>query len=174
MYICGWKIKIADAEKLMSRQLIKGCARHSFRDYEMKKFIISAVMALLIGGFAFTANAQKPVKVSKEAKVEKKDEKAKVAAQTNNQSAQTQEYQKMVDEFVAAVNEFSTAYKSSVDAKGNGKSFTPKKIQELLGTAEKKYDDVKPYYEKLSKAQQKAVDKAKKLLDDTKKAFETK
>ena len=41
MYICGWKSKIADAEKLMSRQLIKGCARHSFRDYEMKKFIIS-------------------------------------------------------------------------------------------------------------------------------------
>jgi opacity protein-like surface antigen len=129
----------------------------------MKKFIISAVMALLIGGFAFTANAQKPVKVSKE---------AKVAAQTNNQSLQTNEYQKMVDEFVAAVNEFSTAYKSSVD--GNGKSFTPEKIQKLLGAAEKKYDDVKPYYEKLSKAQQKAVDNAQKLLDQTKKAFLTK
>jgi opacity protein-like surface antigen len=135
----------------------------------MKKFIISAVMALLIGGFAFTANAQKPVKVSKEAEVEKKDEKAKVAAQTNNQSLQTNEYQKMVDAFVAAVNDFSTAYKSSVD--GNGKSFTPEKIQKLLGTAEKKYDDVKPYYEKLSKAQQKAVDNAQKLLDQTKKAF---
>ena len=147
----------------MSRQKIKGCARHSFRDYEMKKFIISAVMALLIGGFAFTANAQ-DVKV--------KSEKPKVAAQTNNQSAQTQEYQKMVDAFVAAVNDFSTAYKSSVD--GNGKSFTPEKIQKLLGTAEKKYDDVKPYYEKLSKAQQKAVDYAQKLLDQTKKAFLTK
>jgi uncharacterized protein YlxW (UPF0749 family) len=131
----------------------------------MKKFIISAVMALLIGGFAFTANAQ-DVKV--------KSEQPKVAAQTNNQSTQTQEYQKMVDAFVAAVNEFSTAYKSSLDSKANGKSFTPEKIQKLLGAAEKKYDDVKPYYEKLSKAQQKAVDNAQKLLDQTKKAFLTK
>ena len=137
----------------------------------MKKFIISAVMALLIGGFAFTANAQTPVKISKTATQEKK-ETPKVAAQENKQSLEANEYQKMVDAFVAAVNDFSTAYKSSVD--GNGKSFTPEKIQKLLGTAEKKYDDVKPYYEKLSKAQQKAVDNAKKLLDDTKKAFLTK
>ena len=169
MYICGWKIKIADAEKLMSRQLIKGCARHSFRDYEMKKFIISAVMALLIGGFAFTANAQN----KKDAEV-KSEAKPKVAAQTNNQSAQTQEYQKMVDEFVAAVNEFSTAYKSGADTKASGKNLTPKQMQELLNVANKKYDVVKPYYEKLSMSQQKAVDNAKKLLDDTKKAFETK
>ena len=128
----------------------------------MKKFIISAVMALLIGGFAFTANAQ-DVKV--------KSEQPKVAAQTNNQSTQTQEYQKMVDAFVAAVNEFSTAYKSSVDSKGNGKSFTPEKIQKLMKTAEVKYDDVNKYYEKLSKAQKQAVDNAKKLFDQTKDAF---
>lgn len=131
-------------------------------------------MALLIGGFAFTANAQKPFKVSKEDKVEKKDEKAKVAAQTNNQSLQTNEYQKMVDEFVAAVNEFSTAYKSSVDAKASGKSLTPDQMQKLLNTANKKYDVVKPYYEKLSKSQKQAVDNAKKLLDQTKTAFLTK
>lgn len=135
----------------------------------MKKFIISAVMALLIGGFAFTANAQ-----NNKTKVDEAASKAvpKVAAQTNNQSAQTQEYQKMVDEFVAAVNEFSTAYKSGADA--SGKNLTPKEMQKLLNVANKKYDVVKPYYEKLSKAQQKAVDNAKKLLDDTKKAFETK
>lgn len=171
MYICGWKSKIADAEKLMSRQLIKGCARHSFRDYEMKKFIISAVMALLIGGFAFTANAQ-----NNKTKVDEAASKAKpkVAAQTNNQSAQTQEYQEMVDKFVAAVNEFSTAYKSGADTKASGKNFTPKQMQNLLNVANKKYDVVKPYYEKLSKSQQKAVDNAKKLLDETKKAFETK
>lgn len=171
MYICGWKIKIADAEKLMSRQLIKGCARHSFRDYEMKKFIISAVMALLIGGFAFTANAQ-----NNKTKVDEAASKAKpkVAAQTNNQSAQTQEYQKMVDEFVAAVNEFTTAYKSGADTKASGKNLTPKQMENLLNVANKKYDVVKPYYEKLSESQKKAVDNAKKLLDDTKKAFETK
>ena len=124
-------------------------------------------MALLIGGFAFTANAQNKTKVDEAAS------KAvpKVAAQTNNQSLQANEYQGMVDAFVAAVNEFSTAYKSSLDSKANGKSFTPEKIQKLLGAAEKKYDDVKPYYEKLSKAQQKAVDNAQKLLDQTKKAF---
>ncbi len=40
--------------------------------------------------------------------------------------------------------------------------------------ANKKYDVVKPYYEKLSKSQKNAVDNAKKLLDETKKAFETK
>lgn len=136
----------------------------------MKKFIISAVMALLIGGFAFTANAQD----------EKKDAEAKskavpkVAAQTNKQSAQANEYQGMVDAFVAAVNEFSTAYKSSVDSKGNGKSFTPDKLQKLLSTANKNYDIVKPYYEKLSASQKKAVDNAKKLLDQTSKAFLTK
>ena len=42
----------------MSRQIIKSCARHSYRDYKMKHFIITTVMALLIGAFAFTANAQ--------------------------------------------------------------------------------------------------------------------
>ena len=52
------KNSIAEAEKLMSRQKIKSCARHSFRDYKMKNFIITTVMALLIGAFAFTANAQ--------------------------------------------------------------------------------------------------------------------
>lgn len=134
----------------------------------MKKFIISAVMALLIGGFAFTANAQNKTKVDEAAS---KDV-PKVAAQTNNQSAQTQEYQKMVDEFVAAVNEFATAYKYGADTKASGKSFTPEKMQNLLNVANKKYDIVKPYYEKLSKAQQKAVDNAKKLLDDTKREFE--
>ena len=171
MYICGWKSKIADAEKLMSRQLIKGCARHSFRDYEMKKFIISAVMALLIGGFAFTANAQ-----NNKTKVDEAASKAKpkVAAQTNNQSAQTQEYQKMVDEFVAAVNEFSTAYKSSVDSKGNGKSFTSGELDKLMKKAESKYNEVNKYCEKLSQSQQKAVDNAKKLFDQTKNAFLTK
>jgi methyl-accepting chemotaxis protein len=147
----------------MSRQKIKGCARHSFRDYEMKKFIISAVMALLIGGFAFTANAQNKTK----------DAKPKVAAQVNKQNAQTNEYQKMVDEFVAAVNEFSTAYKSSLDAK-NGKSFTPDQMEKLMKKAESKYNDVNKYYEKLSKSQKQAVDYAKKLFDQTKNAFLTK
>ena len=42
----------------MSRQRIKSCARHTYRDYKMKNFIITTVMALLIGAFAFTANAQ--------------------------------------------------------------------------------------------------------------------
>lgn len=42
----------------MSRQKVKGCARHSYRDCRMKKFIFTIVMAFLIGGFAFTANAQ--------------------------------------------------------------------------------------------------------------------
>lgn len=151
----------------MSRQLIKGCARHSFRDYEMKKFIISAVMALLIGGFAFTANAQNKTKVDEAAS------KAvpQVAAQTNNQSLQANEYQGMVDAFVAAVNEFSTAYKSSVDSKGNGKSFTPDQMEKLIKKAESKYNEVNKYYEKLSKSQKQAVDNAKKLFDQTKDAF---
>lgn len=126
-------------------------------------------MALLIGGFAFTANAQKPFKVSKEDKVEKKME-----AQTNKQSAQANEYQGMVDAFVAAVNEFSTAYKSSVDSKGNGKSFTPDQMEKLMKKAESKYNDVNKYYEKLSKSQKQAVDNAKKLFDQTKNAFLTK
>ena len=95
----------------------------------------------------------------------------KVAAQTNNQSLQANEYQGMVDAFVAAVNEFSTAYKSSVDAKASGKSLTPDQMQKLLNTANKKYDVVKPYYEKLSKSQKQAVDNAKKLFDQTKDAF---
>lgn len=124
-------------------------------------------MALLIGGFAFTANAQNKTKVDEAAS------KAvpKVAAQTNNQSLQANEYQGMVDAFVAAVNEFSTAYKSSVDSKGNGKSFTPKQMEDLMKKAESKYNEVNKYYEKLSKAQQKAVDNAKKLFDQTKDAF---
>ena len=60
----------------MSRQKIKGCARHLFRDYKMKKFFITALFALLIGGFAITANAQPgKVQVKKDKKVETVDKK---------------------------------------------------------------------------------------------------
>lgn len=136
----------------------------------MKKFIISAVMALLIGGFAFTANAQNKTK-NDEAKL---NAAPKVASQVNKNSIQANEYQGMVDAFVAAVNEFSTAYKSSVDSKGNGKSFTPDQMEKLMKKAESKYNDVNKYYEKLSKSQKQAVDNAKKLFDQTKNAFLTK
>jgi hypothetical protein len=65
------KNSIAEAEKLMSRQEIKSCARHSFRDHKMKNFIITTVMALLIGAFAFTADAQDRKFVRPKAKTEK-------------------------------------------------------------------------------------------------------
>ena len=55
----------------MSRQEIKSCARHSFRDHEMKNFIITTLMALLIGAFAFTADAQDRKVVRPRAKTEK-------------------------------------------------------------------------------------------------------
>ena len=55
----------------MSRQIIKSCARHSYRDYKMKNFIITTIMALLIGAFAFTANAQERKVVRPRAKTEK-------------------------------------------------------------------------------------------------------
>ena len=120
IYICSWKNSIAEAEKLMSRQKSKGCARHSFRDCKMKNFIITTVMALLIGVFAFTANAQdrksksvvkarskteKPIKP----KSKKQDLKINVnenfvKAQNNAEQKAIKENKDLLDAFVKAVN----------------------------------------------------------------------
>ena len=75
----------------MSRQLIKGCARHLFRDIKMKKLFITALFALLMGGFAATANAQVKIPTgtpqaqtnNKRPKVTNKTDEGSIEAQKN-------------------------------------------------------------------------------------------
>lgn len=64
----------------------KSCARHKFRDHTMKKFYFFSIMALLICGITFTANAQDGGGKSKPAKAPK----ATPTQQTNpNQQSQS-------------------------------------------------------------------------------------
>lgn len=103
---------IADAEKLMSRQVIKGCARHLFRDNKMKKLFITALFAILMVGFATTANAQGENKtgavnigVSTNGKTQQQKA-PNVVQKIDEGSQQTADYQKKIDFYRTKVNKF--------------------------------------------------------------------
>ena len=132
----------------------------------MKKLFITALFAILMGGFAFTANAQE-VKTGKTTNLEQS--KSKVGNQDNKESLQANEYQGKVDAFQAAVNEFVNAYKAG--DKNVSEKNKPVDLEKLLATAEKARDDVQPYYEKLSKSQKETFDKANKELERTRAKF---
>ena len=105
---------LAEAEKLKSRHIIKSCARHSFRDYKMKNFIITTVMALLIGGFAFTANAQdktktvvkKGAKTEKHVKVKKNNSDLELDVNRGSTKGQNDPEQQAIQENNDLLNEF--------------------------------------------------------------------
>lgn len=93
------KNKIAEAEKLTSRQEIKSCARHIFRDRKMKKLIMTfAIVAFLVGGFTINASAQEKVK-----------------AKTEQQQKEVN-YDKMLDDYETNVDLYIAAYEKSLKA----------------------------------------------------------
>ena len=143
----------------------------------MKRLFITALFAILMGGFTLTANAQfgetKPkgqVEDAKKADEAKPTTPGKITNEANQQSLQTNEYQPKVDAFQKAVNEFVSAYKNQKDQTETTKN-KPVDLEKLLAAAEKARETVQPYYEKLSKSQKNTFDKANKELEKTKAEF---
>ena len=152
------KNSIAEAEKLMSRQRIKSCTRHTYRDYKMKNFIITTVMALLIGAFAFTANAQdrkvrtrvktekqvnpevkrqnlndvneSSTKAQKETKQTLKLKKeAEAKAKAETEKKAIKENSDLFDEFVETVNNCEIEHKKKHDEKNQFSQYLEKALR---------------------------------------------
>ena len=143
----------------MSRQIIKSCARHSYRDYKMKNFIITTVMALLIGAFAFTANAQerkvgrakantekqiKPegkrrnlknnvnensTKASKNTKTLKIKKDADAKSNAEAKKQVVQETNDLLDEFVKTVDSCGLEYKKKHNEKNQFRQYLEKALR---------------------------------------------
>jgi len=134
----------------------------------MKKLFITALFAILMGGFALTANAQE--KETGTNVGSKSVQTQQLGEQPNKESLQVNEYQSKVEAFQQAVNEFVTAYKNQKEQTETTKN-KPVDLEKLLAAAEKARDEVQPNYEKLSKSQKDIFDKANKELDRTKNKF---
>lgn len=125
----------------------KSCARHIFREKKMKKIIAFAITALLVGGFAFNANAQ----------VGKATPKPKAQAEKVQKA---ENYDQMLKDYESYINKYIENYEKALKAsETNAKSpdwATPlKKAQDLQARLEKAK-------ESLSKAQ---MEKFLKLKD---------
>lgn len=122
----------------------------------MKKILTLAVMALLLGGLSFSANAQVKVSKSKDAKTAKtatvkKDSAKKEAVKKDAGTTKKVDWNKELKSFEQAVDQCLTLFKS---------------VQETGGKDEK---IVKNYNAALEKAEnlKTKIDKAKKELDRT-------
>jgi glycine cleavage system protein P-like pyridoxal-binding family len=123
----------------------------------MKKFIISAVMALLIGGFAFTANAQEKVtKKATETKIEKKDPK-KVDSQVDKNAVEIAKYDNLLAQYEAAVKECLAIYK--------GESTNKTSLDDQVKKALKIKDQIEKVKENLTPTQAEKFKSINKDLD---------
>lgn len=135
---------------------INSCARHVFRDYTMKKVLTFAIMALLLGGFAFNANAQER---STKAASEKKATKTEVTKSKTDM-------EKTVKDFEQAVDKCVSLYKAIKGQDTKAKSST-KDFDNALAKAEKLKSTIEKSKDQLNRSQaerfQKAVDKLKQV-----------
>ena len=132
----------------------------------MKKLFITALFAILMGGFTLTANAQD----GKDDSQTSKKATPKLVAQENQGSLEAKEYEPQVVEFEKAVNDFVNAYKAGLEQNVTGKN-KPVDLEGLMNDAQKKLDDLQLCYKKLSISQQGRFKEAKKLFEITKKEF---
>lgn len=126
----------------------------------MKKFIITAVMALLIGGLAFNANAQK--KIKKEAPKTKTEAPKKMDPKQDP----TVKYAKMIADYETIVNKCVKLYKESTEKEGQAANKTADTFEKNLNKALRLRDQIKAINDKLSDAQK---EKYKKLTDELEK-----
>ena len=80
----------------------------------MKKFIITALIALLVGGFSFTANAQF------------KPQKPQLGKQDNKESTQLNQYEKMLQGYESKVAKCLNKYNELCELLTKGKNNTEK------------------------------------------------
>ena len=93
----------------------------------MKKLFITALFALLMGGFAITANAQD--KVGQNAK----SESGKFGQQTDKAAT----YQKMIDDFQSKVNTFEFNFNALKEGTATGKIDLAKDLQNATDARDK-------------------------------------
>ena len=139
----------------------------------MKKLFITALFAILMGGFALTANAQPGTESKTDGKtteLKEAPQAPKLSNQDNKKSLQTQDYQKMIEEYTAAVDEFVNAYKEVSEQNATAKA-KPVDLQKLLKDAEGKEGKIEVISDKLSPAQKKTFEKQKARLTEVKDKF---
>ena len=130
--------------------LINSCARHVYRDNTMKKIMTLAIVAFLLGGFCFNANAQE----RKAQTPAKKEASAKKAVSTKEGS------DKLVKEYEVAVDQCVSCYQAMQKGDKTSKTgnFTKllAKAEDLKGKLEKTKDQLnRSQLDRYNKATQK-------------------
>lgn len=118
----------------------------------MKKILTLAIMAILLGGFAFNANAQK--------KTTKPDEK-KSTTTVVKKDTQGETNEKLLKDYESAVEQCLTMYNNSKN--GNVK-VDPKAFDKSLSTAENLKAQLEKVQKELSRKQVDRFNKATKKL----------
>lgn len=124
----------------------------------MKKFFTFAIMALLIGGFAFNADAQKPVKTSK--KTVKQEVKQ---TQQNKKEVKGEDWNKVLKEYEQAVDNCVTIFQKMQKSGTNGKDVS-KEFNTALTKAENLKKKIEGAKTSLDRTQMDRFNKANQKL----------
>ena len=140
------------------------CARHESRVDIMKKILTFAIMALLFGGLAFNANAQKPIKAKKSAKTVEAVKGAKADAKTNERGAKAKpvDYDKLIKDYEQAVEKCVSLY-NAIQVTDNGKQGA-KDFEQSLSKAENLKSQLEAAKPQLNRTQVDRFNKANQKL----------
>ena len=130
----------------------------------MKKILTFAIMALLFGGLAFNANAQKPIKAKKSAKTVEAVKGAKADAKTTEKAVpnKTVDYDKLINDYEQAVDKCVSLYKS-LQKVDNGKQGA-KDFEQSLSKAENLKSQLEAAKPQLNRTQVDRFNKANQKL----------
>ena len=128
----------------------------------MKKMITFALMALLIGGFAYNANAQVAT-TNQQKKVEKREVKSEEPQVSNQKADNGEELNKSLTEYEQAVDNCVSIYQMMRDNNKKDKDYT-KEFDSSLAKAEKLKGQLEKYRLKMDRTQVDRLNKANEKL----------
>ena len=128
----------------------------------MKKMITFALMALLIGGFAYNANAQVAT-TNQQKKVEKREVKSEEPQVSNQKADNGEELNKSLTEYEQAVDNCVSIYQMMRDNNKKDKDYT-KEFDSSLAKAEKLTGQLEKYRLKMDRTQVDRLNKANEKL----------
>lgn len=128
----------------------------------MKKLMTFAFMALLIGGFAYNANAQVAT-TTQQKKVEKSEVKSEEPQVSNQKPGKVEELNKTLTEYEQAVDNCVSIYQMMKDNTQKGKDYT-KEFDSSLAKAEKLKAQLEKYRLKMDRTQVDRLNKANEKL----------
>ena len=128
----------------------------------MKKMITFALMALLIGGFAYNANAQVAT-TNQQKKAEKSEVKSEEPQVTNQKPGKVEELNKSLTEYEQAVDNCVSIYQMMRDNNKKDKDYT-KEFDSSLAKAEKLKAQLEKYRLKMDRTQVDRLNKANEKL----------